>query len=192
MPVPADRSSSMLKTACLVLWCFAVAVVGGAASVWYVLQRQDFDVLSVGPWTAQPDGGFLRSDPYSRARVAVGEMLALSRGEGVVFTALRDSSGDRLRGECRYRIAGSLPPARVWTLHAAPRTAGLNSYTALFSPGGGIDVVAGRRPEPGNWLPTGDEARPVFTLTLYDADLAADTATKEIPLPSIGLLACDA
>lgn len=182
----------MLRTVLLTFWCVAVAIVLGAGSVWYVLQRQDFDVLSVGPWTARADAGLIRSDPYSRARVAMGEMLALSRSEGIAFIAVRDSSGRPLRGVCRYRIAGELPAAKAWTLHAEPRKAGLNSFSAIFNPRGGIEIVTGRRPEPGNWLPTGTEENPVFTFTLYGADLPADLGTEESLLPSIELVACDA
>ena len=186
------RSSAMLRSALLTLWCLVVAIVLGAGSVWYVLQRQDFDVLSIGPWVAQPDAGLVHSDPYSRARLALAEILALGRSEGIAFTALRDSSGKPLLGVCRYRIAGKLPAVRAWTLHAEPRTPGLNSFEALFGPSGGIEILAGRRPEPGNWLQTGTGHAPSFTLTFYDTRLAAELGGKNVSLPSIDLLACDA
>jgi hypothetical protein len=186
------RPSPMLRTALLTLWCLLLAVGGGAASAWYVLQRPAFDSIVVGSWVAQPGAGLGRSDPYSRARVAVAEVLALSQSEGIAFTATRDSSGKRLRSACRYRIAGELPAARVWTLHAGRGRPGLSSLSALFQSSGRIEILAGRHPEPGNWLRMGPEERPTFTFTFYDPDLAATAAAKGISLPSIERVSCDA
>ena len=58
------RRASMLKTALLALLTLTIAIGGGAASLWYVLDTQDgVGAVSIGGWTAFPDIGTPNADP---------------------------------------------------------------------------------------------------------------------------------
>lgn len=194
----------MLKTALLVLFTLVIAIGGGAASVWYVLDAQKgVGAVTIGSWTAYPDMGTPGADPYSKARVAREGVLALGRAEGLTFTAQRDSSGQRLRRQCSYRIEGEVPSARFWTLHASddagavigsdkPRPAALHSYNAIRTTDNSISVAVGRHPAPGNWLALSGSGPMSFVLTLYDTTIATSTDLDDIALPQVRKVGCDA
>ena len=113
----------MFRTVFLTLVTLAIAIGGGAASVWYALQAQEgIGAVTIGNWTAYPNMGAPDADPYSKARVAREGMLALGRAEGLAFFANRDSGGDTLSRKCSYVIEGATPPARFWTFYAADRS----------------------------------------------------------------------
>ena len=194
----------MLKTAFLVLFTLVIAIGGGAASVWYALDaRAGVGAVTIGGWTAYPDMGTPDSDPYSKARVAREGVLALGPAEGLTFTAQRDSSGQRLRRQCNYRIEGDVPSARFWTLHASddagavigsdkPRPAALHSYNAIRAADNSISVAVGPHPAPGNWLALSGSGPMSFVLTLYDTTIATSTELDDIALPQLRKVGCDA
>ncbi len=181
----------MLRTALLTLWCLAVAFVVGAGSVWFLVRNPAFHGAASGPWVAQRDGAPGQGNPYALARVALGETLTPGPGEVLAFVAVRDSAGEPLSTDCRYRIVGVLPPARVWTLRAQAGDTGLNSLGAIYDERGGVEIAAGRRPEPGNWLPTGPGTVQSFTLAMYDLPAGAGGTEPKLSLPSIERVACD-
>ncbi|MFU0506656.1 DUF1214 domain-containing protein [Pseudaminobacter sp. NGMCC 1.201702] len=194
----------MLKTTFLVALFLAVAVVGGGASVWYALDAQEgVGAVTIGSWTAFPEIGTPDADPYSRARIAREGVLTLGRAEGLAFIAQRDSRGDILRRNCVYRIEGSVPPARFWTLYAADanlsalkakngRPSALHSYEVLHRPRNKLIILAGRHPEPGNWLPLQGSGDMFLVLTLYDTTIASSTGIADVELPAITKSGCDA
>lgn len=194
----------MLKQSLLIALALAVAVGGGAASVGMVLNSQEgIGAVSVGPWTAFPDIGTPDADPYSKARVARDGVLALGRAEGLSFVADRDSTGVTLRSECSYRLEGSLPVARFWTLYATDRAhmalksgirrdASLHSLEVLRQPDNSISVSVGVRPEPGNWLAVGGVGAMNLVLTLYDTPIASSTGLSGIEMPRIVRVQCNA
>ena len=93
----------MFRTVILTLATLAIAIGGGAASVWYTLQAQEgIGAVTIGNWTAYPNMGAPDADPYSKARAAREGMLALGRAEGLAFFSNRDSSGDTLSRKCSY------------------------------------------------------------------------------------------
>jgi hypothetical protein len=181
----------MLRTAVLTLWCLVVAFVFGAGSVWVVVRSPGYDAVVAEPWVAQMDGAPGRRDPYAMARVALGESLTPGRGEVLAFVADNDSAGQPLRAACRYRIAGLLPPARIWTLRARSDDAGLNSLGAIYDARGALEISAGRLPEPGNWLRTGPGDALSLTLALYDLPAGFDGMEGGLSLPSIERVGCD-
>jgi hypothetical protein len=193
----------MLRTAFLTLVALAVSIGGGAASVWYALQAQEgVGAVTIGEWTAFPDIGTPQADPYSKARVAREVMLSLGRAEGLSFSAQRDSSGDILRQECRYRIEGSVPSSRFWTLHAVdrngavirsgrPRAAALHSYELLRMADNSVTIAIGALPDPGNWLALSGRGAMSLVLTLYDTPIASSTGVSDIELPQILKAGCD-
>lgn len=194
----------MLRTILLIALSVAIAVLGGAGSVWYALNAEhSVGAMTVGAWTAYPDLGSPDADAYSKARMAREGVLTLGRAEGLSFTASHDSSGAPLRRECSYVVEGTLPPARFWTLYAADasmsalaaasgREPTLNSQQVLRRPGNVVAVTFSRHPSPGNWIAVSGEGAMAVVLTLYDTSIVGGTALAEIVLPEIRRGSCDA
>ena len=152
--------------------------------------------VSNGPWRASFVTGSPEADLYTRARVAVGGLLALAPSETVYFTADRDGESRPLDARCDYRVTGEELPARWWsvTLYAADQfltenPAGRYSFsqtTLARPPGGPWSLIVSSEPQPGaasgarsegaaraeppepvNWLPSGKPgATGPFSLTL--------------------------
>ena len=193
----------MLKSVILTVITLAVALGGGAGSVWLVLDRGfEFDTIMVGSWSAFPSRGTPDADPYSKARFSREADLALGSGEGLVFVARRDADGEPLRMECDYRVEGGLPPARFWTLHArAPdgsviagdgnRTPALHSYALLRRDDSTTVTTISRHPAPGNWLAVRGEGPFHLVLTFYDTAMASGARIAEIDLPTVQLATCN-
>jgi hypothetical protein len=130
-------------------------------------------------------------------------VLALGKAEGLSFIAERDAAGDELQRQCDYRIEGSFPTARFWTLYAAdqslgvvdtgkPRLAALQSYQVLRQPDNSVIITVGNRPAPGNWLLTEGFGRMYFVLTFYDTPIASSTGLSDVTLPRIVKAGCNA
>lgn len=187
----------MLKTAFLTFLVLAIAIGGGTASLWYALRTQEtIGAVTIDGWTAFPDIGTPNADPYSKARVARQGMLSLGRAEGLAFSIERDAGGAPLRRECSYRIEGSTPPARFWTIYAgdfAGRVieaadglkSALHSLELLRQPDNSFAIAVSSRPAPGNWLPISGSGAMRLVLTLYDTPVAASTGVSEIALPIV-------
>jgi hypothetical protein len=193
----------MLKTALLALLTLTIAIGGGAASLWYVLDTQDgVGAVSIGGWTAFPDIGTPDADPYSKARIARQGVLALGRAEGLAFVATHDAAGLPLRRDCTYRIEGTTPPARFWTLHATDAArrvimarehkSALHSLELLRQPDSSFSIAVGRHPAPGNWLGIEGAGAMRFVLTLYDTPVAGSTGVTDIEMPAVLNAGCDA
>lgn len=194
----------MLKTILLFAVACAIAILGGAWSVDYVLNRSaSFGAVSVGPWIAFPEFGTAEADPYMRARYARGGSLALGRAEGVAFRAWGDSSGAMFSPNCTYAIEGTTPPARFWTLYASDaaqvplgpvglRQASVSSLSLLRTDQTErFTVAVGREPTAYNWLPLSGDGAFQLVLTLYDTPLANQTDVASNTLPAIRRTSCD-
>ena len=194
----------MLKTAFLIFLALSISIVGGGASLWYALRMQEgVGAVTIDGWTAFPEIGTPGADPYSKARVAREGLLSLGRAEGLSFSTQRDSMGDVLDRECQYRVEGSVPSSRLWTLHATDRagsliTAGtlrapaLHSGELLRMPDNSFSISVGAQPRPGNWLALSGTGPMVLVLTLYDTTIASSTGLTNISLPQIVRVGCDA
>jgi hypothetical protein len=195
---------NMLKTAFLTFVVLCISIVGGGASVWYTLKaNESVGAVTIGEWTAFPSIGTPDADPYSKARVAREGLLALGRAEGLSFSAQRDSGGEALRRECRYRIEGPVPSARFWTLYAADtsgtviragerRSGALHSYQLIRLVDNSVAVTASAHPAPGNWLALSGSGPMTLVLTFFDTPIASSTGAGDIVLPSIVKVGCDA
>jgi len=193
----------MLKTAFLTLLTLVIAIGGGTASLWYALRAQDgVGAITIGVWTAFPDIGTPNADPYSKARVARQGILSLGRAEGLAFAAEREAGGAPLRRECSYRIEGSTPPARFWTLYAADRASrvikavdgresALHSLELLRQPDNSFAIAVGSRAAPGNWLAVSGSGAMRLVLTLYDTPIADSTGIAEVELPLVIEAGCN-
>lgn len=187
----------MLKSTMLTALTLAIALIGGAGTVWLALEKDfGFDAITIGSWTALPHYGTPDADPYSRARFSRDADLALGRGEGLIFTARHDSEGRQLAAECDYTIQGSMPPARLWTLYArnasheiikieGGKPAALHSRSLLRQPDNTIATHVSRHAAPGNWLAITGSGSFSLVLTLFDTSMASSSRIAEVELPEI-------
>ncbi|HXY59452.1 MAG TPA: DUF1214 domain-containing protein [Methylocystis sp.] len=142
-----------------------------------------FGEISVGPWKAWPNLGGDEIDPYARASVARRGIAPLGRSEGLVFVAQSDSFGAPLEGRCDYRIFGTPPAARFWTIGLASASGaplgnaaeryGFASSEVVRRENGDFEITVAREARPWNWLSPGDARSFVVTLRLYDSALDA-------------------
>lgn len=194
----------MFRTVFLIALALSVAIGGGAASAWYLIDRGfGFGAVDVGPWTAYPDRGTPMADPYSRARFSRQATLAIGPAEGIVFSAVRDSLGETLSSRCTYQVEGPIPPARMWTIYAAipgpdgmlralqGRSSALHSQAILRGEDGSFRISVGRLPSPGNWLRIASSGQFALVLSLYDTAVATSARATEVELPLIRRLSCD-
>jgi len=90
----------------------------GVGSAWLWLTGVGIAGIDAGAWRVNLLAGSQNADAYTRARIALGAVLALDRSETLYYTTQRDDQGEPLRAECRYKVEGSPPPARWWSITA--------------------------------------------------------------------------
>lgn len=163
----------------------------GLSSLWGALQISTTNV-SVGAWIANPETGSVEADPYTRLRVAMTGLLALNSSETVYYEAMTDEDGARLSGQCSYRVEGTDPAARWWsvTVYGAdnfllPGSNGVFSVTknnVVRDAHGSFSITLAKDATGPNAIPTGDAAFNL-TLRLYNPDpgIAADLSTARLP-----------
>jgi len=181
-----------------VLLPYTLAVVVGLGSAAWALKRvAGFGGEPAGPWRASTLAGARDADAYTRARVAIGGLLALARSETMYFVAATDSAGRPLRAHCTYRVSGRPPPARWWSVTAyggdfflfadAAGRYSLNGGRARLDADGRFALVSGPR-DPGGaepWLPTPGDGALLFTLRLYNPDPALAGQPSRLDPPII-------
>ena len=178
-----------------------LGLVGGSVITWNVLGSVRLPgTVSYGPWVVWPKAGTLDADPYSRAFFAKRGDIPMTPAEGLAFFAFNDQSGEALRGQCHYRIAGAFPTARAWTLavyrldgRIVTNPAGRMAFTSAEAivEDGITRIALSTTPEPGNWLPVTDKERFVLALRFYDTPLSAIASVLEATkLPTFERLGC--
>ena len=195
----------MLKFVLLTFVTLAIAIGGGAASVWYALAAsRDFGAIDVGSWTATPDFGTPQANPYSRASFARESGLSLGQAEGISFDSKHDSSGAKgLSANCNYVIEGPVP-AYPFLDHLCNRR--LGKAIAPCCADGPCPAIARlaqpprlacrisrsgqtRPPATGLAVPRGGSMR--LVLTLFDTPVSGETDILDIELPTITRSGCD-
>ena len=186
----------------LTILALAIAISGGAWSASTMLDRYEgTGTLDVGPWQADRLAGSPDADPYSRAQAARDGNLTLGLAEGMAFRARVDGAGRALRRDCTYRIAGALPPARVWTLSAfdevgrairpaAGRPGWLVSSALMRDDDNAAVVAVSARAQPGNWLALSGSGGFVLALTLYDTPASTAGGATDVAMPLIERTGC--
>lgn len=171
----------------------------GLASAWLALRNPLASAPSAtaGAWRTSLLAGSTDADLHTRARVALGGLLALSRDETLYFVAERDDAGAPLRSRCSYRVEGPPPPARWWSLTAyaddfflfdhPQRAYSLNGGTARLDADGRFALVTGPAPADAatHWLPTPGDRGLMLVLRLYNPDPALVAAPGTLAPPSI-------
>lgn len=195
--------AGMFRFILLTVIALVVAIGGGAGSVRLALDSDiGLGTVRIGQWYTYPDKGTLKADPYTRARFSREGDLTLGVAEALVFTARSDETGAELDLRCRYSVAGTLPPARFWTLHArdgagavvrfgSEKPAGIHSRAVLREADNTVVVTASRAVAPGNWLALAGTGPFELVLTLYDAPIASTARIDDIQLPRITRVDCD-
>jgi hypothetical protein len=159
-----------------VLFCLS-ALVAGLASAWLVVRFGGEETVTAGAWRSDVLAGSVDAGPYTRARVALGGLLALGPQETVYFVAERDDTGKPLRADCPYRVAGPAPSARWWSvtaygddrflLPAPEQRYSVNSAAPAAVPGE-VSFTTGPQPTgAGPWLPTPGKQGLLLVLRLY-------------------------
>lgn len=174
-----------------------VALSFGFGLSWYALtDGRLFGTITIGPWLAWRDVGLPRPDPYTRAYIVRSGALELGASEGLQFTAATDSDNRRLDRACTYRIDGTTPPARFWTLTAIDADTGrlvtrpdgvpnMESARIARVEDGSTVIRVGTRLSAGNWLELEGEGAFALVLTLYDASSLSGVGTAATTLPAI-------
>lgn len=180
------------------------ALVLGLGSAWLGIRGGlSGGEVSNGPWRTSLVTGSTRADLYTRARVAVGGLLALAPSETIYFDTTVDSEGASLDARCDYRVEGRELPARWWSLtvygtdhYLVPNDAGRYSFsqtTLEHGSGGPWTVRVSTRRKPGSWLPSGragDGGGFALTLRLYNPAPSVSARPGAAALPRITREAC--
>jgi hypothetical protein len=176
-------------------------VVLGLATAWLSLKNASAFGAASGAWRVSLLAGSAEADLYTRARVAIGGLLALNREETMYYVASVDDGGRPLRSRCSYRIEGTPPRARWWSLTAyaddyflfadAQRRYSVNGATKTLDGQGRFALVTGpTMPASGAlpWLPTPGDRGLVLTLRVYNPDAALQAAPGSLVPPRIAAL----
>jgi hypothetical protein len=128
------------------------------------------------------------------AAVAVVGLFALRKEEAVYFTADHDQLGRPLDSSYDYELCGRALPARWWsfTVYGPDNRLIANEWdryslhhgNITLSPDGSYRVLLARRPQGGDWIPTGKRKFNVFLRVFGPASELIDPLT-ELSLPVI-------
>lgn len=165
----------------------------GVGSALQALKQGRASAVAVGPWGTATTFGSVDADMYTRARVALFGLLALDKKETIYYTAMEDSDGAPLSGDCTYRIEGRDLAARWWSVTAygpdsflIPNEANVFSFaktTVKREADESYVVRVSASRQEGNWLPVKADQSFDLTARFYnpDASVADDPASAELP-----------
>ena len=106
-----------MRTLLHLIAVFAVALVLGIGSAWYMIEHgSPLTTKRVGPWASWMSEGNPNADPYTKAHLARSGRLPLTSTTARYFIARTDSGGRQLTSACEYLIEGSALNARWWSL----------------------------------------------------------------------------
>ncbi|MES2883386.1 MAG: DUF1214 domain-containing protein [Pseudomonadota bacterium] len=196
----STQTSALRKALAWAAVILASALVGAFSTKPLLRYLIDRHATHNGPWRTSANTGSVAANPWERAAVAVAGLYALTPQEAVYYTAFTDSSGETLRGECRYRVQGAPPPARWWSLTAygadhylVPNAAGVYARHAGNlppSPDGRFDIALAPQAATELSLPTPAEGPYSVTLRVYNPAPAVLAQLATLPLPTIVRESC--
>ncbi len=185
---------------------FAMALVLGIGSAWYMIERgSPLTTSKVGPWASWLGEGNPKADPYTRAHLARSGRLPLTSTAARYFVANTDSDGRTLTADCEYAIVGSPLNARWWSLAVYDERGSLianpsnrysfNGEEAIRHANGSFRVNLARNARPENWLPSGAvDQNLMLMLRIYGPRETDSEGIGLIPgdrLPKIKRLECE-
>lgn len=94
----------------------AASVLGIGSALYAVRTVSDVESHHVGPWRAGPYEGEGEDTPWLRTARAMTGLFAPPVEQALQFTAFTDSAGERLTGDCSYRVTGPPPDGQWWSL----------------------------------------------------------------------------
>lgn len=175
--------SSLLAAACIAF-----------ISLWFVLNRE-LGTVKKGEWKTDQTTGSARAGMYRRARVAASGIWALQSSEVVYYSAETDSDGNPLRHDANYRIVGTDPDARWWSVAAYKNdhliANPLNRYsfsktTVERESDGGWKIYLSPKARDKNWLPSGDgPGKLTVLLRNYNPSRQMIEAPDRVELPQL-------
>jgi len=178
----------------------AAAVTGALLTRPLISHLMDRRAIHNGPWRSSATTGSSEANPWERAAVALAGLYALTPQEAIYFTALTDSAGEPLRGECRYTVSGAPPPARWWSLTAygadhylVPNPAGRYARhlgNLPTSETGRFEIAVSAQPPADNGLPSPPQGPFSLTLRLYNPAPEVLSQLATLPLPTITREGC--
>jgi hypothetical protein len=153
-----------------------------------------------GAWTTGKSFGTADADALTRARVALGGLLALPAQEAMYFTARVDGDGKPLDGRCSYLVSGGKLDGRWWSVtlyegagwlvkNAANRWS-IPAHAATHHEDGTWSFTVSPDEQPGAWLPTGAVEEFDLTLRLYHPGPGILAAPEKGLLPTIQRRGC--
>ena len=181
--------------------CIALGVVGGVTfAVHQVRGGLAAATITNGAWTTGKTFGTAAADPLTRARVALGGLLALPAREAMYFTAKVDDDGKPLDGRCTYLVSGGKLDGRWWSVtlyegagwlvkNTANRWS-IPAHAATLHDDGTWSFTVSPDEQPGAWLPTGGVEAFDLTLRLYHPSAAVQAAPEKALLPTIQQQGC--
>ncbi|MGL4323270.1 MAG: DUF1214 domain-containing protein [Beijerinckiaceae bacterium] len=174
----------------------------GLGSAWLTIDlHSGFGSVEIGEWRTHPRVGYYNIDPYARAAIIRRGEMPLGIGEGIQFISSRDVSGLPLNSQCNYRVSGTLPIARAWTL-AVQKIDGnlfkslnesnyLTSRSIVNSKNEIVTIFASVDVQSGNWLSLPPDS--AFNLVFRFYDVSANinsSATQRADLPRVERISC--
>ncbi|MGB0921902.1 MAG: DUF1214 domain-containing protein [Alphaproteobacteria bacterium] len=186
----------MIKVIKLVL-AISTGVVLGAVSLVMLLQSfgQGSGQIQNGPWSTDLTTGGADASMYTRARVALGGLLALSKEETIYFTAYEDNEGLTLSDGCDYTVIGRDPATRWWSITAyasdnyLPQNddnqLSMAQSTVRRDASGQFAIKVSAAPQAENWISSRNAGNYSLTLRLYNPAPQVYEAPATTPLPKI-------
>lgn len=192
----------MLKVFKLGLAIFVGVLLGAVSVVVYLQASPTGDGrISNGPWQTDLTTGGADANMYTRAGVALGGLLALSKEETIYYTAFRDSEGLTLSDNCDYTLRGYDPATRWWSItpYAADNYLPQNDddhlsiaqSTVMRAPDGRFTIRVSATPKGENWVSSRNAGKFSLTLRLYNPRPAVYEVPHSTPLPTIEREGCE-
>jgi hypothetical protein len=193
------------------LGALAGGMVGVGSAVQQIRSGMADGTIQNGPWTTAKSYGTTDADALTRAKVALGGLLALPATEAMYFNAKVDDDGRPLDGKCTYEVShfyfpdGGALEARWWSVTLYdPAGYLVRNPQNRYSLGSGtsflveafvfgkwrIRVTPQTLPEEAYWISTGGVPRFELTLRTYHPRAALLADPGHVPLPSIKRLEC--
>ena len=202
-----EESSHSMRSLAYFIGSFAVALMLGIGSAWYMIEEgSPLTTTKVGPWASWDTLGNPQADPYTRAHLARTGRLPLTSTVARYFVAKTDSDGHGLSSACEYRVVGLPINSRWWSIALYDGSGSLianssnrysfNSDEALRHGDGSYRIYLARTARPENWLPTGDDTdrNLVLMLRIYSPRETDSLGVGLVPddrLPKIERISCE-